>query len=76
MIVYDGLKTDFLKSVEDDSIAMQIEANILAKMGRHTPKSEFHSWENSLSYMYKVLNDNDIPADSGVAIVYYIPQTS
>ncbi len=76
MIVYDGLKTDFLKSVEDDSIALQIEANILEKMGRHTARPEFRSWENSLSYMYKVLNDRDIPEDAGIAIEYNIPQTA
>lgn len=76
MIVYDGLKTDFLKSVEDDSIALQIEENILTKMGRHTAKPEFRSWENSLSYMYKVLNDKGIPSDAGIAIEYNIPQTA
>lgn len=76
MIVYDGLKTDFLRSVEEDSIAIQIEENILAKMGRHTGKPEFRSWENSLSYMYKVLNDADIPEDAGIAIEYNIPQTA
>ena len=76
MIVYDGIKTEFLQSVEDDSIALQIEENILAKMGRHTGKAEFRSWENSLTYMYKVLNDNDIPSDAGIAIEYNIPQTA
>ncbi len=55
MIVYDGVKTDFLSSVENDSIALEIEENILSKMGRHTGKAEFRSWENSLTYMYKVL---------------------
>ena len=76
MIIYDGLKTDFLNSCENDSIAMEIEENILNKMGRHTAKSEFRSWENSLNYMYKVLNDSEIPGDAGVAIEYNIPQTS
>ena len=76
MIVYDGLKTDFLASCEKDSIAIEIEENILAKMGRHTPKSEFRSWENSLDYMYKVLNDSEIPSDAGIAIEFNIPQTS
>lgn len=76
MIVYDGLKTDFLTSVENDSIAIEIEQNILEKMGRHTPKTEFRSWENSLTYMYKVLNDAEIPSDAGIAIEYNIPQTS
>lgn len=76
MIVYDGVKADFLSSCERDTIAIEIEENILTKLGRHTPKAEFRSWENSLNYMYKVLNDTNIPADAGVAIEYNIPQTS
>ena len=76
MIVYDGIKTDFLTSCEKDTIAIEIEQNILSKMGKHTPKAEFRSWENSLNYMYKVLNDNDIPSNAGVAIEFNIPQTS
>ena len=59
MIVYDGVKTDFLSSCENDSIAIEIEENILAKLGKHTPKAEFRSWENSLNYMYKLLNENE-----------------
>lgn len=76
MIIYEGTKSTFLNSVENDSIAIEIEENILEKMGRHTGKAEFRSWENSLEYMYKVLNDQLIPSDAGVAIEYNIPQTS
>ena len=76
MIVYDGLKCDFLHSVEADTIALEIEQNILAKMGKHTAKNEFVSWDNSMQYMYKVMNDPEIPADAGVAIEYNIPQTA
>lgn len=76
MIVYNGLKSDFLKSVEDDTIALEIEQNILSKMKRHTVANEFMSWDNSMQYMYKVMNDPDIPSDAGVAIEYNIPQTS
>lgn len=76
MLVYEGIKTDFLKSVESDTIAIEIENNIFNKMHRQTPKNEFRSWENSLLYMYKVLNDNSIPKDAGIAIEYNIPQTS
>ncbi len=76
MIVYSGTKTDFLTAVEEDSIAEEIEKNIYEKMHRSTGRSEFRSWENSLEYMYKVLNDNGIPNNSGVAIEYNIPQTS
>lgn len=76
MIVYDGLKRDFLKSVDNDTIALEIEENILQKMGRHTVKNEFISWDNSMQYMYKVMNDPEIPEDAGIAIEYNIPQTS
>ena len=76
MIVYDGLKSDFLHSVEGDTIALEIQQNILSKMGKHTVANEFLSWENSMQYMYKVMNDPEIPADAGVAIEYNIPQTA
>lgn len=76
MIVYSGIKSDFLTAVENDSIAAEIEENIYNKMHRRTVQNEFRSWENSMQYMYKVLNDDTIPGDSGIAIEYNIPQTS
>lgn len=76
MIVYDGNKTDFLTSVENDTIAVEIENNIYMKMKRHTAANEFRAWENSLEYMYKVLNDDAIPSNAGIAIEYNIPQTA
>ena len=76
MIVYSGLKSDFLTAVEQDSIATEIEENIYNKMHRKTAQNEFRSWENSLEYMYKVMNDADIPQNAGIAIEYNIPQTS
>ena len=76
MIVYSGLKRDFLTAVEQDSIAAEIEENIYNKMHRKSAQSEFRSWENSLEYMYKVMNDADIPQNAGIAIEYNIPQTS
>ena len=48
MIVYDGLKNDFMRSVESGLIAKEIEQNILDKLGRHTTENEFMSWENSM----------------------------
>ena len=76
MLVYDGTKTDFLKSVEGDTIAFEIEERIYEKMNRHSVRNEFRSWENSMEYMYKVLNDKEIPDNAGIAIEYNIPQTS
>ena len=76
MLIYEGTKDNFLSSVEQDTIAAEIESNIYERMHRHTAKNEFRSWENSMEYMYKVLNDQDIPSDAGIAIEYNIPQTS
>lgn len=76
MLVYSGIKTDFLRSVEEGTIANDIRTTIEEKMGRKTPDSEFRSWENSLQNMYIVMNDSQIPSDSGVAIEYNIPQTA
>ena len=76
MLVYSGTKSDFLSSVEGDTIALEIENTLYQKMNRHTAKNEFRSWENSLEYMYKVLNDSQIPLTAGIAIEYNIPQTS
>lgn len=76
MLIYEGTKDNFLSSVEQDTIAVEIESNIYERMHRHTAKNEFRAWENSMEYMYKVLNDQDIPSDAGIAIEYNIPQTS
>lgn len=76
MIVYDGLKSDFMKSVEGGLIAKEIEQNILDKLGRHTTANEFVSWENSMLRMYMIMNDSEIPSDAGVAIEFNIPQTA
>ena len=76
MIIYSGTKADFMKKCEADNIAYIVRDSILSKMGRTTGKSEFDSWVNSLEYMYKVMNDSDIPADAGVAIEYNLPNTA
>jgi hypothetical protein len=44
--------------------------------GRMTGRSEIDSWINSLPFMERVLADDEIPGDAGVAIEYHIPQTS
>lgn len=75
MIIYSGSKADFMVQVEEDTIAYTIRDNILEKMHRKTPDAEFRSWVNSLEYMYKVLNDDGIPRNSGIAIEYNLPNT-
>ena len=76
MLIYEGSKADFMKSVDGDTIAIEIEQKLLTVMNRHTARNEFRAWENSLQYMYKVLNDDQIQDDTGVAIEYNIPQTT
>lgn len=76
MLVYSGIKTDFMRDVEEDSLAPKIQQTILEKMGRRTPDSEFRSWENSMKNMFIVMSDSQIPDDSGIAIEYNIPQTA
>ena len=76
MIVYSGNKTEFMTEVLEDTIAYSIRDNICKKMNRKTGEAEFRSWVNSLEYMYKVLNDDDIPEESGIAIEYNLPNTA
>ena len=76
MLVYEGLKSDFINDVVDDRIADVIRNNIYNKMGRYPSENEYNSWSHSLEYMNKVLNDSEIPDNCGVAIEYNIPQTA
>ena len=76
MIIYNGSKVDFMNEVENDSIAYTIRDSILKKMHRTTGDAEFRSWVNSLKQMYMILNDREIPDDSGVAIEYNLPNTA
>ena len=76
MIIYSGIKSQFMEAVETASIATQIKDNIYDKMHRKTGLSEFKSWKQSLQSMYVVLTDSKIPDDTGIAIEYNIPQTS
>ncbi|WP_242656411.1 hypothetical protein [Ruminiclostridium hungatei] len=61
--------------VERDEIAVKIYASYKDKIGR-TAESEINSWNNSMNYMYKVLNTPAIPSESGIAIEYKIPASS
>lgn len=75
MIIYQSTKQGFL----DDALKRDIEAVVLAsyreKTGGTVGKNEIRSWASSLVYMAKVLNNDAIPDDCGVAVEYTIPQT-
>lgn len=75
MIIYEATKQQFMEHVTEDSIAVRIYEAYVEKIGR-TSKNEINAWNNSMNYMYKVLNTSDIPDDVPIAIEYKIPTTS
>lgn len=75
MIVYQATKSKFLDQVHTTDIEELVRDAFVRKLGHSVGIAEVRSWRNSLESMAKVLNDVDIPAESGVAIEYNIPQT-
>ena len=75
MIVYSATKKEFMIQVENDSIACSIDAFYREKIGKSNYR-EFKSWDNSMQYIYKVLNVQDIDDSCTIAIEYRIPSTS
>ena len=76
MIVYNALKCSFDRDVEMNSIS-DIIFNKLRELGLSGgADGEYMAWQNSLVFMKNVLNDNEIPGDSTIAIEYQIPRTS
>jgi uncharacterized protein len=76
VIVYQNSKTGFLNDAFTRDIEDVVLATFRARTGRTVSRSEVRSWKESLLAVAKVLNDEAIPGDCGVAIEYGIPQTS
>ena len=76
MIVYEATKQLFVEDVVQDRIEENIDKKFYEKMGYHTSGSERKAWNNSMQYMMKVLIDNNIPRNVGIAIEFKIPNTS
>jgi len=76
MIVYQSTKEKFLKDVADNNIEDIILKYVRERLNMSVGASEYNSWHNSLREMHLVLDDPEIPNDSGIAIEYRIPQTS
>lgn len=75
MLVYEGIKKDFINDVNLNLIVNKIYDKYRQFFGR-TSDSQLNSWKNSMQYMRGVLDDNEIPNNSGVAIEFNIPTTS
>ncbi|MBS4204319.1 DUF2075 domain-containing protein [Lederbergia citrea] len=75
MIVYEATKNEFLADVFQDDLVNNICANYTEKIGKINER-EVRAWDNSMQYMYRVLADEEIPNNAGVAIEFKIPYTS
>ena len=76
MIVYQESKKQFLYDVKLDLIEDKIEQKVREKLNKKTAHSEYLSWMNSMQYMYKVMENKNIPEDSKIAIEYRIPKSN
>jgi DUF2075 family protein len=76
VIVYQNSKNGFLNDAFTRDIEDVVLSTFRARTGRTVSRSEVRSWKESLLAVAKVLNDDTIPGDCGVAIEYGIPQTS
>jgi hypothetical protein len=75
MIVYEATKAEFMSDVFEDQLVSTICENFNKKLGKVNER-EVRAWDNSMKYMYLVMNDDEIPNDAGVAIEFNIPHTS
>jgi DUF2075 family protein len=76
VIIYQSTKSGFLDDVHKHDIEEVIHSAYFAQTSRHAGSREVTSWRESLQCMAKVLNDDEIPSDSGVAIEYGVPLTA
>jgi DUF2075 family protein len=76
LIVYQADKRQFLRDSDDKDIDEVILERMKSTTGRRVGMSEMRSWRESLGFMAKVLRDEEIPDDAGVAVEYHIPQSS
>lgn len=76
MIIYRATKKQFIDDVFNNTIADNIDNAFVEHLGRHTSPNEVRSWQNSMQYMYKVVNIPELPDEVGVAIEYQIPLTA
>ena len=75
MLVYEGIKSNFIDDVDLGIIADKIRNKYIEVVKRRPSAPEFNSWKNSMQYMRGVLSDQEIPNNTGIAIEYNIPPT-
>ena len=76
MIIYQATKRDFLHHTLRDDIEDVVTRHYQHATGHRVGPSEIKAWASSLMQMAKVLADDEIPEEAGVAIEYQVPQTA
>lgn len=75
MIVYAATKQTFMEDSDNDALVDRISDGFRKQFGKPR-EGEVRAWKNSLLYMYKVINDHQIPNNVGVAIEFKLPGSS
>jgi len=76
LIIYQASKSQFLHHALRDDIEDVMSRQFRSTTGHGVGPSEMQAWKHSLLEMAKVLQDEEIPDDAGVAIEYQLPQSS
>jgi hypothetical protein len=76
LIIYQASKSQFLHHAFREDIEDVVSVHFRSATGHGVGPSEIQSWKHSLLEMAKVLQDEEIPDDAGVAIEYQLPQSS
>lgn len=76
MIIYQATKREFLHHALRDDIEDVVSRHYVHATGHRVGPAEVRAWTSSLMHMAKVLHDDEIPDDAGVAIEYQVPQTA
>ena len=76
MIVYLAEKEEFLEDVDSNQIEVRILEEFKRVYRRSVGSAEINSWRNSMGFMQRIVADEDIPCNTGIAIELGIPQTA
>jgi DUF2075 family protein len=76
VIVYQASKSQFLHHALREDIEDIVSRQFRSVMGHGAAQPEIKAWKHSLLEMAKVLQDEEIPAEVGIAIEYQLPQSS
>ncbi len=75
MLVALATKSECRADIDPKRIEEKVHAEFIRKVGKTVGEAELKSWRNSLPFMDRVLNDDEIPGDTGVAIEFKVPNT-